>query len=80
MFILIEGKDANGQLRLAAPVGMNRQVQPSESEVFVDNILEELDAVDEWYLDQVGHCLYLKSPDGKRPPPAIYVPADSRLS
>jgi hypothetical protein len=73
MFIPIEGKDANGQLRLAAPVGMNRQVQPSESEVFVDNILEELDAVDEWYLDQVAHCLYLKSPDGKRPPPAIYV-------
>jgi hypothetical protein len=73
MFILIEGKDVDGKLRLAAPVGMNRQVQPSESEVFVDNILEELDAEDEWYLDRSAHCLYLKTPNGKRPQRAEYV-------
>jgi len=73
MFILIEGKDADGKLRLAAPAGMNRQVQPSESDVFVDNIFEELDAEDEWYLDRGAHYLYLKTPDGKRPRPAVYV-------
>src|SRR5882757_2273482 len=73
LFILIEGKDADGKLRLAVPVGMNRQVQPSEAEVFVDNIFEELDAEDEWYLDRGAHWLYLKTSDGKRPQPADYV-------
>ena len=73
IFIVIKGKDADGKLRLAAPVGMNRKVQPSDSEVFVDNVLEELDAEDEWYLDQRAHYLYLKTPDGKRPEPAEYV-------
>jgi len=73
IFIVIKGKGLDGKLRLAAPVGMNREIQPSESEVFVDNVLEELDAEDEWYLDQRAHYLYLKTPDGKRPGPAEYV-------
>ena len=68
-------KDADGKLRLAAAVGMNREVQPSESEVFVDNVLEELDAEDEWYLDRTFTLPVLKTPDGKRPEPAEYIAA-----
>jgi hypothetical protein len=68
--IPIEGKGPDGSLRLEVAIGINRTVIPSESDRFVENILEELDAVDEWYFDQNSHWLYFKPPQGSSPPRA----------
>ena len=65
--IPIEGKAPDGSLRLGVAIGINRTVIPSESDRFVENILEELDAVDEWYFDQNSHWLYFKTPRGVSP-------------
>src|ERR1700678_118052 len=45
--IPIEGKLPDGSLRLGMAVGINRAVIPSDTDRFVDNILEELDVADE---------------------------------
>jgi hypothetical protein len=58
--IPIEGKRPDGSLRLGVAVGINRVVIPSDADRFVENILEELDAADEWYLDPKSHWLYFK--------------------
>ena len=65
--IPIEGKGADGSLRLAGAIGINRTVIPSKSERFVENILEELDAADEWYLDHKSRWLYFKPPQSLSP-------------
>jgi hypothetical protein len=62
--IRIEGKRPDGSLRVGEMVGINRAVIPSDSDRFVDNILEELDAADEWYLDPRSHWLYFKPAQG----------------
>jgi Right handed beta helix region len=71
--IPIEGKRPDGSLRLGPAVGINRTVIPSDTDRFVDNILEELDAVDEWYLDQKSHWLYFKPAQGVPPSRAGFV-------
>ena len=71
--IPIEGKRPDGSLRLGMAVGINRAVIPSDTDRFVDNILEELDAVDEWYLDQKSHWLYFKPAQGVTPARAGFV-------
>ena len=58
--IPIEGKRHDGSLRLGMAVGINRAVIPSDTDRFVENILEELDAADEWYFDPKTHWLYFK--------------------
>jgi PDZ domain len=73
--IPIEGKKLDGSLRLGAPIGINRTVTPSENDRFVENILEELDAVDEWYFDQNSHWLYFKPSQGVSPARAGFVAA-----
>jgi hypothetical protein len=65
--IPIEGKGPDGSLRLGAAIGINRSVTASESERFVENILEELDAADEWFLDQNSQWLYFKPRQGQSP-------------
>jgi hypothetical protein len=65
--IPIEGKGPDGSLRLGGAIGINRTVIPSDSERFVENILEELDAVDEWYFDRNSHWLYFKPLQGVLP-------------
>jgi len=65
--IPIEGKRPDGSLRLGMATGINRAVIPSDTDRFVDNILEELDAADEWYLDQKSHWLYFKPAQGEPP-------------
>jgi hypothetical protein len=67
MHILIEGKDAAGNLVLAAPTGDNRALPPSDTERFVENIFEELDAPGEWYLDGKTSWLYLSPPNWRAP-------------
>jgi len=71
--ILIEGKDAAGHLRLAAPTGNNRSLPASDTERFVENIFEELDAPGEWYFDARTGWLYLIPPDGTAPGTAGFV-------
>ena len=65
--IPIEGTEPDGGLRLGSAIGINRMVIPSDSERFVENILDELDAVDEWYFDEHFHWLYFKPPQGVSP-------------
>ena len=69
MHIVIRGKKPDGTLDLAAPVGNNREMGPSETERYVENIREELDAPGEWYLDTKDHWLYFM-PSGLEPPPS----------
>jgi hypothetical protein len=71
--IPIEGKAHDGTLRLGGAIGINRTVVSSDSERFVENILEELDAVDEWYFDRNSHWLYFKPPQGTSPARAGFV-------
>jgi parallel beta helix pectate lyase-like protein/PDZ domain-containing protein len=71
--IPIEGKEPDGSLRLAGAIGINRTVIPSDNDRFVENILEELDAADEWYLDQKSRWLYFKPPQGLSPARAGFV-------
>jgi PDZ domain/Right handed beta helix region len=65
--IPIEGKRPDGSLRLGMAIGINRTVIPSDTDRFVDNILEELDVADEWYLDRKSHWLYFKPAPGVPP-------------
>jgi hypothetical protein len=69
MHIAILGKKPDGTLDLAAPVGNNREMGPSENERYVENVREELDAPGEWYLDTKDHWLYLM-PSGTEAPPS----------
>jgi hypothetical protein len=71
--IPIEGKGSDGSLRLGMGVGINRVVIPSDTDRFVDNILEELDAADEWYLEMKSHWLYFKPAQGVTPTRAGFV-------
>ena len=68
-------KSSDGTLLLGASIGINRTVTPSEGDRFVENILEELDAVDEWYFDQNSHWLYFKPSQGVSPARAGFVAA-----
>jgi len=68
MHIAILGKRPDGALQLAPAVGNNREMGPSESERYVENIREELDAPGEWYLDTEGHWLYFMPHDDAPPP------------
>jgi hypothetical protein len=63
----ILGKKPNGSLDYGPQVGNNRVHEPDAKRRWVDNILEELDAPDEWYLDVRDGWLYVK-PAAGRPP------------
>lgn len=63
----ILGKNADGTLRWGAQVGNNRAMPPSDQLRWVDNILDELDAPDEWYLDAREGWLYVQTRRGKPP-------------
>lgn len=64
----ILGKQPDGSLAYGAQVGNNRVMPPSERDRYVENVLEELDAPGEWYLDAPQGWLYFKPPAGTRPP------------
>lgn len=64
----ILGKNADGSLRYGAQVGNNRAMPPSPRERWVDNVLEELDAPGEWFLDAKAGWLYLKPLMAGKPP------------
>lgn len=60
---LVTGKDANGELRLEGGLQNNRPSKMHERYRFVENVFEELDAVNEWYLDKSSSILYLNFGD-----------------
>lgn len=54
----IEGKDADGKLKLGGGFQNNRQMGMHPTYQMVENIFEELDMKDEWYFDKATHTLY----------------------
>lgn len=55
----IEGKNADGSLKLSGGWQNNRPSAPHGKFRFVENIFEELDAPGEWFLDRRENALYL---------------------
>jgi hypothetical protein len=60
----ITGKDTNGQVRLEGGWQNNRGAAAHRQIRFVENIFEELDSPDEWFLNSKTHTLYFYPPDG----------------
>jgi hypothetical protein len=62
---LITGKDADGKLTMVGGWQNNRGVGMPNPEIqFVENIFEELDTTNEWYLNNKTHTLYYYPPAG----------------
>lgn len=74
MHFAILGKNPDGTLRYGPMIGNNRPTAgPSATERYVENIREELDAGNEWFLDAAAGWLYYKPADGERPSGAGFV-------
>ncbi len=58
----ITGKDAGGALQYEGGWQNNRQMGMHDEYRFVENVLEELDAPGEWFLDGSRHVLYFYPP------------------
>jgi hypothetical protein len=61
---LITGKDAQGNLTMEGGWQNNRGAAAHRTIRFVENILEELDAPGEWFLNTKTHTLYYYPPAG----------------
>jgi hypothetical protein len=61
---LITGKETNGQVRLEGGWQNNRGAAAHPQLRFVENIFEELDAPNEWFLNFKTHTLYFYPPVG----------------
>ena len=64
---IIKGKDEDGNLILEGGQQNNRPSPMHTTFRFVENIFEELDAVNEWYFDKKSRILYFKPEEGKNP-------------
>lgn len=62
----VTGKRNDSTLALEGGYQNNRQMGMHDKYRFIENLLEELDAPDEWYYDAASHTLY------------VYAPADAR--
>jgi len=60
----ITGKDASGNVTYEGGWQNNRQMGMHPEQRYVENIFEELDAPDEWFLDAKTHTLYYYPPEG----------------
>jgi len=63
----VVGKDAEGKLKLEGGEQNNRPSAMHETYRFVENVFEELDAVNEWYLDESSDTLYYYPASGVNP-------------
>jgi hypothetical protein len=61
---LITGKDANGEITYVGGWQNNRRMGMHPEQRYVENIFEELDAPDEWFLNKNAHTLYYFPPAG----------------
>lgn len=59
----ISGRDPRGNLLLEGGYQINRSRRIDSAAVFVENILEELDTLQEWYTDRQAHQLYIYPAD-----------------
>jgi hypothetical protein len=62
MHYLITGKDANGNMTYVGGWQNNRRSQPHRQYRFVENIMEELDAPGEWFLNTKTSTIYFYPP------------------
>lgn len=60
---LVTGKKENGELELEGGLQNNRPSKMHERYRFVENVFEELDSENEWYLDSENSTLYLNFGD-----------------
>ena len=60
----ITGKDASGNVTYVGGWQNNRQMGMHPEQRFVENIFEELDSPDEWFLNTKTHTLYYYPPAG----------------
>ena len=60
----ITGKDAGGNITYEGGWQNNRRMGMHPEQRYVENIFEELDAPDEWFLDNKTHTLYYYPPAG----------------
>jgi len=63
----VVGKDAEGKLKLEGGEQNNRPSAMHDTYRFVENVFEELDAVNEWYLDEGAGTLYYYPASGVNP-------------
>lgn len=61
---LIKGKNSDGTLQLEGGWQNNRQLGMHDEHRYVENIMEELDAENEWYFDKESSTLYYFPPKG----------------
>ncbi|MGJ1267621.1 PDZ domain-containing protein [Sphingobacterium spiritivorum] len=64
---MVTGKDANGNLQLEGGLQNNRPSKMHETYRYVENVFEELDVTNEWYLDEKTSTLYYMAPKGTNP-------------
>jgi hypothetical protein len=64
MHYVITGKDASGKLTYEGGWQNNRPSEPHNTDRFVENIFEELDAPGEWFLNPKTATLYFYPPAG----------------
>lgn len=62
----ITGTDRDGHLQMEGGWQNNRPSPMHEQYRFVENIVEELDTISEWWLDKARHVLYYYPPRGLR--------------
>jgi hypothetical protein len=68
---VITGKEPNGAVKLDGGWQNNRRLGMHDEIRYVDNILEELDAPGEWFLDSQAHTLYFFPPADVDPGKAV---------
>jgi Right handed beta helix region len=68
---VITGKGPGGAVTFDGGWQNNRRMGMHDKIRFVDNILEELDAPGEWFLDKLSHTLYFFPPAGVEPGRAV---------
>ena len=68
---VISGKEPNGTVKFDGGWQNNRRLGMHDEIRFVDNILEELDAPGEWFLDSKAHTLYFFPPKEVDPDTAV---------
>lgn len=63
----VTGKNEQGDLELEGGLQNNRPSKMHKTYRFVENVFEELDADNEWFLDERTSTLYFKAPGGQNP-------------
>jgi len=61
---IVKGRDEKGELILEGGWQNNRRMGMNKKYCFIENVLEELDTVGEWYFDKIKRVLYFYPPRG----------------